>query len=70
MNNEQATSQPTSPIPADDLNRQLTVADANGEELQRVSIVGNNYTILVSGAQTAGRYCLIDMLVPDNVHPA
>jgi quercetin dioxygenase-like cupin family protein len=69
MNNEQATSQPSSPIPADDLNRQLTVADADGEELQRVSIVGNNYTILVSGAQTAGRYCLIDMLVPDGGGP-
>ena len=69
MNNEQATSRPTSPIPADDLNRQLTVADADGEELQRVSIVGNNYTILVSGAQTAGRYCLIDMLVPDGGGP-
>lgn len=69
MNNEQATSRPTSPIPADDLNRQLTVADADGEELRRVSIVGNNYTILVSGAQTAGRYCLIDMLVPDGGGP-
>jgi quercetin dioxygenase-like cupin family protein len=69
MNNEQATSHPSSPIPADDLNRQLTVADADGEELQRVSIVGNNYTILVSGAQTAGRYCLIDMLVPDGGGP-
>jgi hypothetical protein len=26
MNNEQATSRPTSPVPADDLNRQLTLA--------------------------------------------
>jgi quercetin dioxygenase-like cupin family protein len=69
MNNEQATSQPTSPIPVDDLSRQLTVADTDGEELRRVSIVGNNYTILVSGAQTAGRYCLIDMLVPDGGGP-
>jgi quercetin dioxygenase-like cupin family protein len=69
MNNEQATSRPTSPIPTDDLNRQLTVADADGEDLRRVSIVGNNYTILVSGAQTAGRYCLIDMLVPDGGGP-
>jgi quercetin dioxygenase-like cupin family protein len=69
MNNEQATSRPTSPIPADDLNRHLTVADVDGEELRRVSIVGNNYTILVSGAQTAGHYCLIDMLVPDGGGP-
>jgi quercetin dioxygenase-like cupin family protein len=69
MNDEQATSLTTSPIPADDLNRQLTVVDADGEELRRVSIVGNNYTIMVSGAQTAGRYCLIDMLVPDGGGP-
>ena len=37
--------------------------------MRRVSIVGNNYTILVSGAQTDGRYCLIDMLVPDGGGP-
>ena len=65
----QATSRPISPIPPDDPNRQLTVADPDGGELRRVSIVGNNYTILVSGAQTAGRYCLIDMLVPDGGGP-
>jgi len=65
----QATSRPISSIPPDDPNRQLTVADPDGGELRRVSIVGNNYTILVSGAQTAGRYCLIDMLVPDGGGP-
>ena len=65
----QANSRPISPIPADDPNRQLTVADPDGRELRRVSIVGNNYTILVSGAQTDGRYCLIDMLVPDGGGP-
>jgi hypothetical protein len=27
--------------------------------------VGDTYSILVSGAETAGRYCLIDMVVPD-----
>jgi quercetin dioxygenase-like cupin family protein len=68
-NDAKATSQPISQIPADDPNRQLTVADPDGGELRRVSIVGNNYTILVSGAQTAGRYCLIDMLVPDGGGP-
>jgi quercetin dioxygenase-like cupin family protein len=29
-----------------------------------VSVAGGTYTVLVSGAQTAGRYCLVDMLVP------
>jgi mannose-6-phosphate isomerase-like protein (cupin superfamily) len=27
-------------------------------------VAGGTYTFLVSGAQTAGRYCLVDMLVP------
>ncbi len=32
-------------------------------------MVGDTYSILVSGAQTAGRYCLIDMIVPDGGGP-
>jgi quercetin dioxygenase-like cupin family protein len=63
------TSQPGSAIPADDPNRQLTVADPDGVGIRHVSLVGDTYTILVSGAQTAGRYCLIDMLVPDGGGP-
>jgi quercetin dioxygenase-like cupin family protein len=59
----------TDAIPADDLNRTLTVADRDGLGVRHVSIVGNTYSILVSGAQTAGRYCLIDMLVPEGGGP-
>jgi quercetin dioxygenase-like cupin family protein len=51
-------------IPADNLNRTLTVADPDGADVPHVSVAGGTYTILVSGAQTAGRYCLVDMLVP------
>jgi quercetin dioxygenase-like cupin family protein len=65
----QASLHSIPPIPPDDPDRHLTVADPDGAELPRVSIVGNNYTILVSGAQTAGRYCLVDMLVPDGGGP-
>ncbi len=54
----------TGPIPADDLGRTLTVVDPDGATARHVSLVGDTYTILVSGAQTDGRYCLIDMLVP------
>ena len=64
-----SSSQPGSAIPADDLNRALTVADLDDAQLRHVSVVGDTYTILVSGAQTAGRYCLIDMLVPDGSGP-
>ncbi|WP_158812844.1 cupin domain-containing protein [Methylocapsa sp. S129] len=63
------TSQPIPTIPPDDPKRRLTVADPDGVGMPRISVVGNNYTILVSGAQTAGRYCLIDMLVPDGGGP-
>ncbi|MBN8940872.1 MAG: cupin domain-containing protein [Rhizobiales bacterium] len=51
-------------IPADDPGRTLTLADPDGADMPRVSVAGGTYTILVSGAETAGRYCLIDMLVP------
>ncbi len=60
---------PGTPIPADDLKRRLTVADPDGSQVRHVSVVGDTYTILVSGAQTDGRYCLIDMLVPDGGGP-
>ncbi len=57
-------SYPEAPIPADDPRRTLTVANPEGSKLRHVSIAGDTYTILVSGADTAGRYCLIDMHVP------
>jgi quercetin dioxygenase-like cupin family protein len=51
-------------VPADDLSRFLTVADPDGADVPHVSVAGGTYSVLVSGTQTAGRYCLIDMLVP------
>ena len=56
-------------IPADDPSRTLTVADPDGVDVHHVSVAGGIYTILVSGAQTAGRYCLVDMMVPDGCGP-
>jgi quercetin dioxygenase-like cupin family protein len=56
-------------IPADDARRGLTVADPDGAGVSHVSVAGGIYTILVSGAQTADRYCLVDMLVPDGGGP-
>lgn len=53
------------PIPADDLKRSLAIArpDTDGK-LPHVGIVGDTYTILLSGKDTAGRYCLVDMHIP------
>jgi quercetin dioxygenase-like cupin family protein len=56
-------------IPADDPARQLTVAAPNTPAVRHVAVVGDTYSILVSGAETAGRYCLIDMIVPDGGGP-
>jgi quercetin dioxygenase-like cupin family protein len=64
MTNTPANSPSASTIPADDLNRNLTVADPDSASVPHISVAGGTYSILVSGAQTAGRYCLVDMLVP------
>jgi quercetin dioxygenase-like cupin family protein len=64
-----APLQPSFGIPADDPNRKLTVADPDSSNVRHVAVVGDTYSILVSGAQTAGRYCLIDMIVPDGSGP-
>jgi hypothetical protein len=59
-----ANSPLASPIPADDPGRALTVADPDGVGVPHISVAGGTYTVLVSGAQTAGCYCLVNMLVP------
>ena len=52
-------------IPPDDPTRSLTRARPNEDStLRHVSIAGDTYTLLVTGDDTAGRYCLIDMFVP------
>ena len=56
-------------IPADDPNRKLTIAERDSPQVRHVAVVGDTYSILVSGAETAGRYCLIDMIVPDGGGP-
>ncbi len=64
-------SQPASPIPTDDLSRSLTVARPNDDQsLPHIGLVSDTYTILLTGDDTAGRYCLIDMLVPPGGGPA
>jgi quercetin dioxygenase-like cupin family protein len=57
------------PIPADDPARALTHANPESDESLPLGVVGDTYTILVSGAETAGRYTLIDMHVPPGGGP-
>jgi quercetin dioxygenase-like cupin family protein len=56
-------------IPADDTTRQLTLADPDDPGLRHLAVVGDTYTVLVPTAATAGRYTLIDMLIPDGGGP-
>ena len=57
------------PIPPDDVMRRLTLANPNDPGLTHLVVGSNTYTILVHGDDTAGRYALIDMLVPASGGP-
>jgi len=53
-----------STIPPDDLRRNLARARPNEDQtLLHFAVVGDSYAILLTGKETAGRYCLIDMLM-------
>ena len=57
-------------IPPDDPQRHLAVARPDQDKaLPHLGLVGDTYTILLTGADTAGRYTLIDMHVPPGGGP-
>jgi mannose-6-phosphate isomerase-like protein (cupin superfamily) len=56
-------------IPADDPRRNLVVANPDNSNAQHLAVVGDTYTILLSGMDTAGRFTLIDMHVPPGGGP-
>src|SRR5450631_3186211 len=61
---------PATPLPADNPARSLKIARPDTDEsLPHIGLVGDTYTVLLSGADTAGRYCLIDMFVPPGGGP-
>jgi quercetin dioxygenase-like cupin family protein len=65
-----ATNPPQPSVPPDDAHRHLTVArPAADESLPHLGIVGDTYTILLTGDDTAGTYTLIDMHVPPGGGP-
>ena len=69
MNDSQAASQHPE-IPPDDTQRHLSVARPDEDQaLPHLGIVGDTYTILLTGEDTAGRYTLIDMHVPPGGGP-
>lgn len=57
-------------VPADDLRRKLVVVRPESDQkLTHLGVVGDTYTILLGGKDTAGRFCLIDMYVPPGGGP-
>ena len=57
------------PLPADDPDRKLTVAEPDQPSLRHIFLAGDVYTIVVPGSATDGRFCVIDMLVNDGGGP-
>jgi len=59
------------PVPADDLKRTLKLAEPDKEDgkLPHIGLVGDTYTISVSGHDTNDRFCVIDMHVPPGGGP-
>jgi len=56
-------------LPPDDLARSLILATADDASRPHIGLVGDTYTILLSGKDTAGRFCLIDMHIPPGGGP-
>jgi quercetin dioxygenase-like cupin family protein len=58
---------PLMTIPPDDPKRTLTLAQP--DTLPHIGLVGDTYTITVTGEQTDGRFCVIDMHIPPGGGP-
>lgn len=56
-----------STIPPDDLKRNLALAQP--DNLPHIGLVGDTYTITVTGEETDGRFCVIDMHIPPGGGP-
>jgi quercetin dioxygenase-like cupin family protein len=59
-----------STLPPDDLQRKLTFASpGSGDNVRHIGLVGDTYSILLTGKETAGQFCLIDMHIPPGGGP-
>jgi quercetin dioxygenase-like cupin family protein len=70
MNDNQAVqARCASTMPADDLRQELALArPSEDQNVPHIGLVGDTYTILLSGEDTS-RYCLIDVYVPPGGGP-
>ena len=59
-----------SPLPPDDPKRNLSIAKSGTDDsLPHIGLVGDTYTITVTGNDTAGKFCVIDMHIPPGGGP-
>ena len=59
------------PLPPDDMQRGLTLANPDTDQsLPHIGLVGDTYTVTISGANTNGRFCVIDMHIPPGGGPS
>jgi quercetin dioxygenase-like cupin family protein len=56
-------------IPADDLERKLAMVAVDSAEAEHIGLVGDTYTVLATGRDTAGNYCAFDMHIPPGGGP-
>jgi quercetin dioxygenase-like cupin family protein len=56
-------------IPPDDLHRALVLAASDDADKPHIGLVGDTYTVLLGGKDTAGRYTLIEMHIPPGGGP-
>jgi quercetin dioxygenase-like cupin family protein len=69
MSTKPGAAQSSPAIPADDLSRNLAVQSADDNKALHLGVVGDTYTVLLSGNDTAGQFCLVDMYVPPQGGP-
>jgi quercetin dioxygenase-like cupin family protein len=55
--------------PGEDAPRELAIARPEDPALVYLAVVGDTYTVLFSGEQTAGRFAMLDMLIPPGGGP-
>lgn len=54
-------------VPPDDPQRDLTLTQP--DNLPHIGLVGDTYTVTITGDDTAGRFCVIDMHIPPGGGP-
>jgi quercetin dioxygenase-like cupin family protein len=57
------------PIPPDDLKRSSSFASPDDASMPHIGLVGDTYTVTVTGEATGGRFCVIDMHIPPGGGP-